>query len=111
MTLRYDHLGKPCGLDWDVCNDGNPRPEVWLKAGLARTKPQPEERAAPKRLTPQTEAKVVRLYRDEQLSAQQVADRLGIQSGTVFKVLRRKGVATRTKAEGRQLGQARRVSA
>lgn len=110
MTLRYEGK-KPAGLDWSTCNDGDPRPEVW-KTLPPKPKAEPKEPAelsAPgrQRLSPAVERQVIRLYRDEKMSALRVAVALGIRSATVFKVLKRNGVPSRSRSEGIQLARSR----
>lgn len=109
MTLRYDDNGKPIGLDWTVCNDGNPRPEVWTNW----RPPAPKERAdgttveeeqertthSRKRLSPAVEAQIIRLYRDEHKSARECAMATGVKPPTVFKVLNRNGIASRGRTQ------------
>jgi DNA invertase Pin-like site-specific DNA recombinase len=100
MTLRYDDNGKPVGIDWGVCNDGNPRPEVWTN-----WRPAPKEQGddeqenrpthSRKRLSPATETLIIRMYRDENKSARECALAAGVKSPTVFKVLERNGVPSR----------------
>jgi hypothetical protein len=114
MTLRYEDR-IPVGLDWSICNDGSPhRPEVW-KAAAAPAKPKDDgELAEPKppkaestnsrkRLSQAIEQKVIRLYRDELKSSKVVAGALGIQPATVFKVLARNNVPTRSRTEAMAL--------
>lgn len=112
MTLRYGHDGKPCGLDWTVCNDGNPQPEVWgmnpaPKPKPVKEKPEPKPRAEGRvqrnRLAPEVEAEIIRLYRDRRLSANEVGRRCGTTAVTVFKVLERNGVPARSKSEAMTL--------
>lgn len=117
MTLRFDANGKPVGLDWSVCTDGEQRPEVW-KNWRARKPQEPQEsgdedqenrRPGPQRLEASVERRVIRMYRDEELSALRIAREIGIQSATVFKVLKRNGVPTRTRSEGMKLSRAKRA--
>ena len=110
MTLRYRAVGTkqiPVGLDWNVCNDGNPDPAVWNK----KLKPnEPGVTAELKRaggfvqrLAAEIEEEVIRLYRDEKWSATMVAEKVNIRQGTVFKVLRRNNIPSRSKSEGMAL--------
>lgn len=117
MTLRFDERGKPAGLDWSSCTDGKPDPRVWrqpkevakaLASCEAENNEERPERASTKRLSPAVERSVIHMYRDEQKSAIQVGKALGIQPATVFKVLNRNGVATRSRAESMQLSRTRR---
>jgi hypothetical protein len=105
MTLRYE--GKqPVGLDWSAIDRGDHDPTRW---GLAeRPKTEAAERPGKgrpgvARLDPAIEHRIIRLYRDDQMSGKEVALAVGVQSATVFKVLNRNGVKTRTKAEGMAL--------
>lgn len=114
MTLRMED-GKPVGLDWSVCTDGQQRPEVWRQERVAKAAKSPKEddgdrpeRASTKRLLPGVEREVIRLYRDEGLSALKVGAELSIQPATVFKVLKRNGVETRSRSEAMALSQATR---
>lgn len=109
MTLRYDEHGKPIGLDWTVCTDGNPRPEVWTnwRPPAARqradgtTVEEEQERTthSRKRLAPAVEAQIIRMYRDENKSARECAIATGVKPPTVFKVLARNGIASRGRTQ------------
>lgn len=109
MTLRYGHDGKPVGLDWSVCNDGKPRPEVWqafstpAKSKQAKAVRKPKEpregQASRNRTAPEIEQQIITLYRDHKLPANEVGRRCGLTAVTVFKVLKRNGVTTRSRAE------------
>lgn len=104
MTLRYNHLGKPIGLDWSVCTDGNPRPEIWgLKADTPKPARAPGVPRTRTQLTPVIERQVIELYTEGQKSALQIADQVGIASASVFKILRRNDVPTRSKSDGMRL--------
>lgn len=103
MTLRYNSRGKAIGLDWSVCNDGNPQPEVW---GLNPTpkakpvkaiKPVGEKNPNGQRIPAEKEREIIRLYTEQQLSGLQVAARVGVSVVTVFKSLHRNGVEVRPK--------------
>lgn len=115
MTLRYEG-NRPVGLDWPSITTGYD-PEVWQKASLAqrqRTKAsEPSEGPSPsgKRLLPATERRIVALYRDQEMSALETARATGVQPATVFKVLKRCGVPSRTKAEGMKISRAKRSTA
>lgn len=114
MTLRSDEKGKPVGLDWSVCNDGTSSPEVWKQAARripAEPRDEDAERPGPKRLAPAIEARVIRMYRDRLMSALEIGRELGIQSATVFKVLKRNNVPTRSRSEGMRLSRAKRSTA
>jgi len=110
MTLRYQGA-RPVGLDWSSCNDGNEQPEVWQTLPKAKKREpkvtEPVTGVSRQRLDNITEATVIRLYRDEQKSALQVAKEVGIQSATVFKVLARHGVPSRSRSESMQLSRSR----
>jgi DNA invertase Pin-like site-specific DNA recombinase len=101
MTLRYDEHGKPIGLDWNVCSDGTFRPEVWnwrapaTKERGGEDEPADSPNHSRKRLSPATEALIVRMYRDENKSARECALAAGVKPPTVFKVLGRNGVPSR----------------
>lgn len=102
MTLRYDEHGKPVGLDWSVCTDGNPRPEVWTnwrppkrQDGTGEEQEEREPTHSRKRLAPVVEALIIRMYRDEKKSARECALAAGVKPPTVFKVLRRNGIESR----------------
>lgn len=102
MTLRYDEHGKPIGLDWTVCTDGNPQPAVWTNwrptAAKERGGEEQEDREpthSRQRLSPATEALIIRMYRDELKSARECAMAAGVKPPTVFKVLNRNGVPSR----------------
>ena len=125
MSFRYDHKGKPVGLDWSVCNDGSARPDVWRMAGLRPNEPKvradleqaaertgnAEGHAARQRLSRAIERKVINMYVDDEMSALQIGREIGIQAATVFKVLKRNHVPTRSRSEGMRLSRARRAVA
>jgi transposase-like protein len=108
MTLRFQG-GHPVGLDWAAISTES-NPEVWKSASMGQRKTRlsddPETAGTEvgahdrRRISPAVEAKIVRLYRDEELSAKEVSELVGIRSATVFKVLGRNGVPSRSKAEG-----------
>lgn len=105
MTLRYGHDGKPCGLDWSVCSDGNPRPEVWDSASRIRPKEEakptavrtsPPASSMRQRIPEEKERLIIRLYTEQMLSGLQVSQRAGCSVVTVFNVLHRNGVPVRS---------------
>lgn len=106
MTLRYE--GKqPVGLDWSVCHDGTNDSRVWKTANLPANEPKVRselKRAAgggnKQRLAIEIENQIIVLYRDEKKSAKEIAEIVGIRPNTVFKVLRRNEVPSRSKSEG-----------
>lgn len=103
MTLRYNNRGKPVGLDWSVCNDGNPQPEVWGMNPAPRPKltkeikPVGEKNPNGQRIPAEKEREIIRLYTEQQLSGLQVAARVGVSVVTVFKSLDRNGIEVRPK--------------
>lgn len=125
MTLRYDERGKPVGLNWDTCTDGNPNPEAWRSAGLKPNEPKVQadlEQAAERignapghpgrqRLARSVERQVITMYTDQLMSALEIGRAVGIQPATVFKVLKRNNVPTRSRSEGMRISRARRASA
>lgn len=112
MTLRYEDR-IPVGLDWSVCTDGTNNPDIW-KAVAANVKAKTEsgepasDRPSRQRLSRAVEVVIIRMYRDELLSSKVIADKLEIQPATVFKVLRRNNVPSRSRSEGMALSRARR---
>lgn len=107
MTLRYGHDGKPVGLDWTVCNDGNPRPEVWGE-GLKQDRPPKEPKAVAvrpigstnyngQRIPAEKEQEIIRLYTEEEMSGLNISKQVGVTVTTVFKSLHRNGVPMRGK--------------
>lgn len=113
MTLRYED-GQPVGLDWSAITTGND-PEVWKRAteSLRQVRPAPssdgEPRPARTRIAHGVEMQIVRMYRDELMSAKEIAAAVGVQSATVFKALKRNNVPSRTKSEGMKLSRAKRA--
>lgn len=118
MSLRFEGK-KPVGINWDICNDGKSDPSVWRNANKPALEPGMKrelKRAAIKtpgigrggaqRLPAEVEVEVIAQYRDQKLSALTVAANLGIRSATVFKVLRRNNVPTRSRSEGMRLSRA-----
>lgn len=106
MTLRYGHDGKPIGLDWDVCNDGNPQPELW--GGTLRSDKPKEPKAVKispvgstnnngQRIASEKEQEIIRLYTEEEMSGSQISKLVGCTVTTVFKSLHRNGVPMRGK--------------
>lgn len=106
MTLRLDEHGKPIGLDWTVCTDGDPHPEVWTnwrplkpkEPGVGQTIEEEQEGSQTRgrqRLSAATEALIIRMYRDEGKSSRECALAAGVKPPTVFKVLKRNGVESR----------------
>jgi DNA invertase Pin-like site-specific DNA recombinase len=106
VTTRYDEHGKPIGLDWAMCTDGDPRPEVWTtwrepapkERGVGSTVEEEQEEGqvrSRKRLSPATEGLIIRMYRDEGKSARECALAAGVKPPTVFKVLNRNGIPSR----------------
>lgn len=108
MTLRFNDRGKPVGLDWSVCNDGTSNPDIWgMKPKAPAKRSEPLESHSRQRLTPGVERQVIRLY-GEQKSALEISRELGIASASVFKILRRNDVPTRSKSEGMRISRERR---
>lgn len=117
MTLRYNEHGRPVGLDWTVCNDGNSRPEVWglrpvRKSGKKR---QPIMnpgigRGGNSRLPVEIEEKIIEMYTVQEMAAIAIAKQLGSTAKTVFRVLRRNDIPTRTQSRSQELRHARSAS-
>ena len=114
MTLRYEG-GQPVGLDWPAITTGHD-PEVWKNASesLQRTRAKSGNdgvfsRPARTRIAHGVEMQIVRMYRDELMSAKEIAAAVGVQSATVFKALKRNNVPSRTKSEGMKLSRAKRA--
>jgi hypothetical protein len=105
MTLRYE--GKqPIGLDWSAIDRGDHDPTRWGLPEQRKAEPKDSPgkgRPGVARLDPAVERKIIRLYRDDQMSGKETARACGVQSATVFKVLARNGVPSRTKTEGMAL--------
>jgi DNA invertase Pin-like site-specific DNA recombinase len=116
VTLRYNDHGKPVGLDWSVCNDGNSQPEVWgfvpKKKGKKR---QPIMnpgigRGGNSRLPVEIEEKIIEMYTEKEMAAIAIAKELGSTAKTVFRVLRRNDIPTRTQSRSQELRHARSTS-
>lgn len=121
MTLRFDPHGKPVGLNWSLLTDGSWHPEVWTdwrppkpRAKADNTTVE-EEARTPKptrlRLSAATERQIISKYTDDRLSALEIAAQLGIRPSTVYKVLRRRGVPTRSRSESMRMSKAKRHAA
>lgn len=107
MTLRYED-GRPVGLDWNACYDGNYDENIWRKANDLKPKPVRRQKKSTSGLgrksTPiEMQLEIVRLYRDEKLSLNQISAKLGCVNATVLRMLQRHGVPTRSKSEGTKL--------
>lgn len=106
MTLRYDNHGRPIGLDWTVCNDGNPRPEVWsdwhqkLKANKAKhpfTINPGIGRGGNVWMGAEKERQIVDVYQNTRFGPYEIAEMFGITHKTVYRVLQRCEVPLRSK--------------
>lgn len=117
-AYRYEG-GKPVGLDWSQHNDGlGHNPEAWKR----RTKDddgeqQPKRRRSngdgggtKLRTPPEVEAAVIIRYSGGE-PAPSIARDLHLQPATVYKILRRNGVETRTVREAAKLAYAKRTHA
>lgn len=113
MTLRIVG-GKPVGLDWGVCNDGNENPSIWSGKSKKAPKPKPvsekptkqkaiADRAQALRLAVEIEAEILVMYRDELQPATRIAKHFNISHQTVYKVLQRNNVPVRSKSEAKKL--------
>jgi hypothetical protein len=60
-----------------------------------------------RKVPPETEAEIERLYLGDRLGLRAVAERVGWGEGAVLKVLKRRGVPRRNPAEGRWLSERR----
>lgn len=113
MTLRFEGH-QPVGLDWSACTDGTSRPEVWQELPTRKAKAEVDPlapiRPSTQRMSSAMEARVIRLYRDEQLSAIEVGKVVGCQPATVFKVLKRHNVPSRSRQEGMAISRAKRTA-
>lgn len=105
--LRYDNHGRPVGLDWTVCNDGNPRPEVWKYWFLTRD--QRRKLKHPLTINPgigrggnvwmgaEKERQIIDVYQNTLYGPYEIADMFGITHKTVYRVLKRCDIPLRSK--------------
>lgn len=122
MTLRYDGHGRPVGLDWTVCNDGNPRPEVWSdwtpqrpwyrKARKKKRVANPGVgRGGVNKFSPEKDALIVKMYTEDLLPAYKIAEAINSTPKTVWRVLKRNHIQKRTSSTAQKLRyQTRRAS-
>jgi hypothetical protein len=106
VTLRLDAHGRPIGLDWTVCNDGNPRPEIWSDWHL---KVKANKKRHPDTLNPgigrggnvwmgaKMEAQIVDVYQNTRFGPYDIAEMFGITHKTVYRVLQRNDIPLRSK--------------
>lgn len=110
--LRYDNHGRPIGLDWTVCNDGNPQPHIW-----SNWRPEKKRRRGRKRpvmnpgvgrggvhkFSPEKDALIVKMYTEELLPAYVIAERINSTPKTVWRVLGRNNIQKRTNSTVQKL--------
>lgn len=94
MTLRFDALGRPCGLDWATVSASCPQdPSVWSDASVVKPK------RSDARLPDETETEIVRLY-VEGTSVAETCRQTEVHALTVSRVLDRNGIERRTRPRG-----------
>lgn len=118
MTAYRYEGGKPVGLDWTVHHDGTSNPDAWKRASKANPEQsgeQPKRRRSNGdgggtrlRTAPEVEASVVLRYTNGE-PAPEIARSVGLQPATVYKILRRNNVPTRTVREAAKLAYAKRT--
>lgn len=105
MTLRYHH-GKPVGLDWNVCYN----PEVSApKERAPRTdiKNPGSGRGQLQRLASDIEAQIIEMYQ-KGMTAYPIAKAFNITHKTVYRVLQRNDIPTRSMSQAMIMSHARR---
>lgn len=118
MTLRYDGYGRPVGLDWTVCNDGNPRPEIW-----SNWQPPQKRKRYPRavrntgvgrggvhKFSPEKDALIVKMYTEDLMPAYMIAERINSTPKTIWRVLKRNHIQKRTKSSLQKQRYQRRAS-
>ncbi len=106
--LRYDNYGRPIGLDWTVCNDGNPMPGVWnseyinkLNAGKKPKHPYTLRpgigRGGNVWMGAEMERQIIDVYENTTFGPYDIAAMFGITHKTVYRVLKRCDVPLRSR--------------
>lgn len=112
--LKYE--GKtPVGLDWASIRPAGDPDADWHGAIVRPLEPKPAEEVRRATTNPNhalrtpqaVEREIVRLYVEESQSGVYVAQQVGVQPQTVYKVLRRLGVPVRGKSASLKLRAAR----
>jgi hypothetical protein len=112
VTLRYDNHGRPVGLDWKVCNDGNPRPEIWSNWQAPKKRRNRSRkpimnpgigRGGAKRFSPEKDALIVKMYVEDQMPAYKIAEVINSTPKTIWRVLKRNKVQKRTGSSAQKL--------
>lgn len=94
MTLRFDALGRPCGLDWATVSAACPQdPSVWSDASVVKPKRQIS------RLPDETETEILRLYM-EGATVVAICEQTGVAPLTVSRVLDRNEIQRRPNRGG-----------
>lgn len=106
MTLRYDNHGRPIGLDWEVCNDGNPRPYIWsdfmrIAAGKKPKHPNTIRlgigRGGNVWMGLEKERQIIDVYEGTEFGPQEIARMFDVTPKTVYRVLNRCGIELRSR--------------
>lgn len=114
MTLRFDNHGRPRGLNWTVCNDGNPRPEVWGINALQPRRKKPGSkrreimnpgvgRGGVQKFSDEKDALIVKMYLEDKLPAYKIAKAINSTPKTIWRVLKRNDVQKRTQSHVQKL--------
>lgn len=106
MTLRFDAHRRPLGLDWTVCNDGNPRPEIWSDwYERVRT----HKKRHPNTLNPgigrggnvwmgaALERQIIDVYELTEFGPYAIAEMFGITHKSVYRVLDRNDIQLKSR--------------
>ena len=107
MTLRFDAHGRPRGLDWTVCNDGNPRPEVWDPTYLTRMTGNRPKHPGTKNLGigrggnvwmgAELERQIIDVYTLTKYGPYEIANMFNFTQKTIYRVLKRCEIPLRPK--------------
>jgi hypothetical protein len=106
VTLRYDAHGRPVGLDWTVCNDGNPQPHIWSdwqQRLLERKKKHPNTlnpgigRGGNVWMGAEMERQIIDVYTMTRFGPYDIAEMFQITHKTVYRVLHRNDIPLRAK--------------
>jgi hypothetical protein len=106
VTLRFDAHGRPRGLDWSVCNDGIPHPEVWSDWSQRFRE---YKKKHPNTLNPgigrggnvwmgiKQERQIIDVYELTNFGPYAIAEMFGITHKSVYRVLERNDVPLRSR--------------
>lgn len=108
MTLRYDNHGRPIGLDWTVCNDGNPQPLVWdpdytLKLAQGKKPKHPYTlrpgigRGGNVWMGAELEAQIIDVYELTNHTPTEISRMFGFTLKTFYRVLKRNDIQLKSR--------------